>query len=579
MITLEELNCLPAAQFVEALGAIFERSPWVAQRIVAQRPFASQLQLHQAMCEAVARAAPSEQLALIRAHPELAGRAAASGNITAESTREQRGAGLADCTVEELDRLRALNAAYLERFGFPFILAVKGHDRASILRCMQERLAHTSEHECRVALEQIGRIASFRLADLVAEPDGTRILSMADRLAGYSEQSDGLTCSYLTSAHRSTAALIRDWMLAAGLDVHQDAVGNVIGWWHTAGGTGRALLTGSHYDTVIDAGRYDGRLGILTPIAVAARLRRQGAALPFSLAIIAFAEEEGVRFNSTFLGSSAVAGRFDSRWLDAVDASGTSVREAMREAGLDPEHIPHAALAPESVLGYVELHIEQGPVLLNENLPLGVVTSIAGSTRSRVTVIGVAGHSGTVPMHLRHDAAAAAAELTLFVERRCGGTPGLVGTVGQIDVPGGAMNVIPGRCELSVDIRADRDPIRHAAHADVRAESDRIAARRGVRIEWAEVLNVAAVPCADGMQQALAASVRRVTGLDKVRHLPSGAGHDAMIMASLTEVGMLFVRCGNGGISHHPDEALTAADADLAARVLEDFLLHGPALS
>ncbi len=576
MIRLEELNSLPAARFVEVLGGIFERSPWVAERVAAQRPFGSRLHLHQAMCETVLRAEPAEQLALIRANPELAGRAASRGEITAESTREQRGAGLTDCTEEELSRLRALNAAYSQRFGFPFVVAVKGLDRSSILASLEQRMGHSAEDERTLALEQIGRIAGFRLAELVSEPLGGGILSMADCLARLSEQTDALTCSYLTPTHRATAALIRDWMLAAGLEVHSDAVGNVIGWWRAAGGTGKALLTGSHYDTVINGGRYDGRLGVLLPIAVVAMLRKQGCVLPYSVAVIAFAEEEGVRFRSTFLGSSAVAGRFDARVLDMVDASGMTVREAMNQAGLDPAAIPHAAFDSAAVRGYVEVHIEQGPVLSSENLPVGVVTSIAGSTRNRVCVTGVGGHSGTVPMHLRHDAAAAAAELTLCVERRCSGIPGLVGTVGQINVPGGAMNVIPGRCELSIDIRADKDEVRNAAQTDVRTESDRIAARRGVRIEWQEILNIGACPCADGLQQALARSVHRVTGSDTVRFLPSGAGHDAMVMASLTEVGMLFVRCGNGGISHHPAESLAAADADIAARVFADFLLNLP---
>jgi N-carbamoyl-L-amino-acid hydrolase len=572
VIALEELNALPTEGFVEALGGVFERSAWVAERVAGQRPFASQLHLHEAMCQAVIRAEPAEQLALIRAHPELAGRAASRGEITAESTREQKGAGLADCTVEELGRLRALNAQYSQRFGFPFVVAVKGLTRSSILAALEQRISHSLEHERNIALEQIGRIAGFRLAELVAEPTGARIVSMADFLGRLSEQTDGLTCSYLTPTHRATAALIRDWMLAAGLEVTIDAVGNVIGWWRSTGSTGRALLTGSHYDTVINGGRYDGRLGILLPIAVIAALRRQAVVLPYPLAVIAFAEEEGVRFKSTFLGSSAIAGQFDSRVLDVADASGVTVRQAMMEVGLDPSGISAAALDPAAVLGYVEVHIEQGPVLLNENLPVGVVTSIAGSIRSRVSVVGVAGHSGTVPMHLRHDAATAAADLVLAVERRCSGTPGLVGTVGQLGVPGGAMNVIPGRCELSVDIRADKDEVRDAAHADLRAESEGIATRRGVRIEWQEILDIDACPCADRMQRELGSSVRRVTGFDTARYLPSGAGHDAMVMASLTEVGMLFVRCGNGGISHHPAESLAPADAEVAARVLADFL-------
>ena len=590
MISLQALNSMPAEEFVATLSGIFESSAWVAERVVGLRPFPSQLHLHEAMCVAVENSSAGAQLALIRAHPELAGRAAIRGELTPESTREQQGAGLSACSPEEFARLQTLNAAYAAKFGFPFVLAVKGHDRASILASLDTRIPHTVERERAVALQQIGRIAGFRLAALIEEPLGARIVSMAEFLARFSDQEAALTCAYLTPAHRATAALIRDWMLSAGLEVEIDAVGNVIGRWRADGSNapagaaaanapatreaGRSLLAGSHYDTVVNAGRYDGRLGILLPIAVVAKLRREGVTLPYTLTIIAFAEEEGVRFKSTFLGSSAVAGTFDPSVLNNVDASGVTLREALIAAGLDPNRIADAAFAPQTLLGYVEVHIEQGPVLLNENLPLGVVTSIAGSTRSLVGVTGLAGHSGTVPMNLRHDAAAAAAELILAIEQRCSGTPGLVGTVGQLNVPGGAMNVIPGRCELSVDIRADRDEARLAAVTDVIAESERIATRRGVQIQWRKVLEVAAVPCAPRLQRAWARSIQRATGVSTPRHLPSGAGHDAMVIAGVTEVGMLFVRCGNGGISHHPAESLDEADADLAAAAFSDLLTH-----
>ena len=528
------------------------------------------------MCVAVERADTAEQLALIRAHPELAGRAAVRGELTPDSAREQQGAGLAACTPAEFARLQQLNAAYTQKFGFPFVLAVKGHNRASVIAALERRVENTAEHERAVALREIGRIAGFRLADLVDEPLGSRIIAMAEQLARFSDRQEGLACSYLTPAHRATAALIRDWMLGAGLEVEIDAVGNVIGRWPGAAANAPTLLTGSHYDTVVDAGKFDGRLGILLPVAVVAELRRAGVRLPYTLAIVAFAEEEGVRFKSTFLGSRAVAGRFDPAVLESVDADGVTMRQAMVAAGLDPAAIPAAAFDQRKLLGFVEVHIEQGPVLLNEAAPLGVVTSIAGSIRCLVTITGLAGHAGTVPMNLRRDAAAAAAEVVLAVEKRCSGTPGLVGTVGQLQVPAGAMNVIPGRCELSVDIRADDDLVRDAAFADVAAETERIAVRRKVEIQWRKVLDVGCVPCAPKMQQRWADSIRRITGSDEVRRLPSGAGHDAMVLAQITAMGMLFVRCGNGGISHHPSETLSAQDADLAARAFKDFLLNLP---
>jgi allantoate deiminase/N-carbamoyl-L-amino-acid hydrolase len=572
VISLHELNTTPATAFITALASIFEHSPWVAERVVSRRPFSSRLQLHEAMCTVVLQASVEEQLALIRAHPELAGKAAVRGELTAESTREQKGAGLSACTADEFARLQALNAAYRERFGFPFVLAVRGHYPASVIAALERRVGHTADEERTCALHEIGRIGGFRLADLIDEPLGSQCMAMVESLARFSEDSHALTCSYLTPAHRQTAAQIREWMLAAGLEVEMDAVGNVIGRLRGTDSNARALITGSHYDTVVNAGKYDGRLGIVLPIAIAGNLRRNGVQLPFTLEIIAFAEEEGVRFKSTFLGSGAITGRFDAAVLDSCDSQGIAMREAMRAAGLDTSAIAKAAHDPQRTLGFVEVHIEQGPVLLSEQTAVGVVTSIAGSVRGMISITGVAGHAGTVPMHLRQDAAAAAAEIILAVEKRCSGIPGLVGTVGRLEVPGGAINVIPGRCELSFDIRAAEDAVRLAAFNDVAAECERIASRRKVEISIRKVLEIGSVPCSQKMQQRWAESVQRVTGASSVRHLPSGAGHDAMMMASLTEMGMLFVRCGNGGISHHPSESLTEADADLAGRVFIDFL-------
>jgi N-carbamoyl-L-amino-acid hydrolase len=307
---------------------------------------------------------------------------------------------------------------------------------------------------------------------------------------------------------------------------------------------------------------------------VAARIRRSGTKLPYTLEIIAFAEEEGVRFKTTFLGSRAVVGKFEASALDLQDAGGVTMRSAMQSAGLSPAAIPNVARDAASGCGFIEVHIEQGPVLLSEDQPLGVVTSIAGSTRALVTAVGLAGHAGTVPMNLRRDAAAAAAEIVLAVEKRCSGVTGLVGTVGRLEVPGGVVNVIPGRCELSLDVRAPDDATRLAAYDDIVAECEQIAIRRSVAVSVRKVLDVSSVPCATSMQTRIGDSIRRVTGVPEPRRLPSGAGHDAMMMASLTDMGMLFVRCGNGGISHHPDESLDENDVELAGRVLSDVLLN-----
>ena len=573
MIALDALNALARDAFIAQLGAIFEHSPWVPACVADHRPFRDIRALHAAMCAAVHAADPAQQLALIRAHPELAGRAAIRGELTADSTREQQGAGLSACSREQFTRLQALNAEYGQRFGFPFILAVKGHTPDTVIAQLADRVRHTLAEETRVAIEQICRIAWFRLADAVEEPPGDQILSMAAELAQFSEQDDGLTCTYLTAAHRATAARIRDFMLAAGLAVRVDAVGNVVGTLAGADADRRPLLTGSHYDTVTNGGAFDGRLGILLPIVVAGRLRRAGQRLPFPLEIIAFAEEEGVRFKSTFLGSRALAGRFDASLFALRDAQGLTLREAIDAAGLDPQAIGALARDPSQLQGFVEVHIEQGPVLLEADLPVGVVTAIAGCTRLGFTVTGLAGHAGTVPMGLRRDAAAGAAEMVLAIEALCAATPGLVGTVGQLAVPQGAINVIPGQCEFTLDLRAGDDAVRRRALDTLREALQDIATRRQLALQTRTLHDVASVPCAPSLQQGLGAAVRRITG-DDACHLASGAGHDAMMMANVTPVGMLFVRCGNGGISHNALETLTATDAGIAARVFEDFLLH-----
>ena len=401
---------------------------------------------------------------------------------------------------------------------------------------------------------------------------GERIMELADRLAQWSESTDGLTCTYLSPAHRAVAAEIGDLMRRAGLITEIDAVANVVGRYPTRDQAARALILASHYDTVRNAGKYDGRLGVLTALVVAEHLKRLGRKLPFHLEVIAFSEEEGVRFSSSFLGSCAVAGRFDSKLLERRDAGGVSLAAAMREAGLDPGKIPALGRRREELVGYLEVHIEQGPVLLEERLPVGIVSAIAGSVRMMITVTGTAGHAGTVPMARRHDAAAAAAELLLYVEKRCAQAPTLVGTVGQLAVPDGAINIIPGRCELTLDVRAGDDATRDAAMSDIMVEIGRIAARRGVSFDCREVQRTAAVRCSSHLQSVLSDALTRV-GV-RPRQLPSGAGHDAMMFDGLTETAMLFVRCGNGGVSHSPREIVTAEDADIAARVVLDAVLQ-----
>lgn len=388
----------------------------------------------------------------------------------------------------------------------------------------------------------------------------------------HSDSPHHYTRTYLGPAHQAAARQIAQWMRAAGMEVRVDAVGSVIGRYDAASGPGAAtLMLGSHFDSVRNGGKYDGVLGILVPIACVELLHRSGERLAHAIEVAAFADEEGARFQTSFLASRAMIGRFDAQLLERRDAQGVALAEAMRACGLDP-----AALAgmgpslPHGLAAYVEVHIEQGPVLLGAGLALGVVTSIAGGTRHRVRVHGTAGHAGTVPMPMRRDALAAAAEMVLAVEARCSAGGSLVGTVGMLEVKEGTGNVIPGDVQFSVDIRAGDDATRRAAEEDAWVAIEAIARRRGVAVERATVHEVHAAPCAGWLQDLLAASVERA-GLTP-RRLPSGAGHDAMILAQVTDVGMLFVRCGAGGVSHHPAETVSADDAGLAVVALTDFL-------
>jgi N-carbamoyl-L-amino-acid hydrolase len=401
---------------------------------------------------------------------------------------------------------------------------------------------------------------------------GPRVMRLADQLAQWSEQPDALTVTYLSDAHRKVASELHSLLRAAGMEVQVDVIGNVIGRYQASKPNTKTLLLGSHYDTVRNGGKYDGRLGILLPLVLIEHLSRTKQRLSFNIELVCFSEEEGVRFPIGYLGSQAFAGKFDLKNLDTADDNGVTLRNALEEAGVDMKGLNALVRKRDDLIGYVEFHIEQGPSLLNADIPLAVVTGIAGAIRHRVSVEGEMGHAGTVAMHFRHDAAAATAEMILALEKRCNGEPSLVGTVGQLHVPNGAMNVIPGRCEFSTDIRASTDAIRDAAVNDVLGTFNAIAKRRGVRVKTAEVLRMPAIPLSKNLRDRLMKSSERLG--TKPLALPSGAGHDAAMMASLTESAMMFVRCGNGGVSHSPLEIITEEDADFAARVLLDFLLQ-----
>ena len=398
-------------------------------------------------------------------------------------------------------------------------------------------------------------------------PDAARILERIETLARITEQADGLTRVYLSPQHAEANRLVGSWMREAGLEVHVDAAGNLVGRREGDRPGLPCLMLGSHLDSVRNAGRYDGMLGVLTAIECVEALGDRP--LPFAIEVVGFGDEEGVRFQATMLGSRAIAGTFDPTLLDLQDAAGVSLRAALAAFGLDPAAIGSAARRREDVLAYVEYHIEQGPVLEAEGLPVGVVTAINGQQRFRVQIDGMAGHSGTVPMRLRQDALAAAAECVLAAERIATGVPDAVATVGQLAPSPGATNVIAGRAVFSLDVRSPRDADRTAVAAAILAECRAIAARRRVTIDIVQTHELASCGCAGGLQAQLSAAI--AADGHRVVALPSGAGHDAMAMVALTDVAMLFLRCRDG-ISHHPAESITAEDAATGARVLQVFI-------
>ena len=406
---------------------------------------------------------------------------------------------------------------------------------------------------------------------VISNAAASRIMPRIEELAGISESDHFLSRRFASEEHRRANTLVAGWMQAAGMDVREDAIGNVIGRYSSAGETAnpatktQAILLGSHLDTVIDGGRFDGMLGVLSALACVETLVEKKIHLPYALEVIGFADEEGVRYQSTYLGSRAVTGDFDTAVFKRTDNQGILFTDALKDFGSDSNNIPPAKRDPEDFLAYLELHIEQGPVLEHEDQAVGVVTGIAGATRLTVSLSGLAGHAGTVPMNLRQDALAAAAQCIAVVEKLCSTSAGLVGTVGRIDAQPGAGNVIPGFVEFSVDIRALGDELRHRTVEAVTREMTELCASRNIKIAIDKLHEAHTVTCDDeivrSMGEALADEGMRDLSM------PSGAGHDAAAMAAITPVGMLFVRCA-GGVSHHPAESVTPSDAVAGANVL-----------
>ena len=584
-ITLQQLNTLPLNEAAQLLDGLYEHSPWIAEQALLQRPFASPAALKHAMVRVLNEAGTEPQLALIRAHPELAGKAMVSNTLTAESTNEQTKAGLTQCTPEEFAHIQRLNADYNTRFGFPFILAVRGPrgtglNKREIISTFERRLHNPVDFERAECLRNIHRIAEIRLNDkLGLEPTlGNQVWDWHEDLARHSDpgfaEHGQLTVTYLTDAHRACATELQTRMLACGFDeVQIDAVGNVVGVYHAApGSAGKTLLTGSHFDTVRNGGKYDGRLGIFVPMACVQQLHQAGRRLPFAIEVVGFAEEEGQRYKATFLGSGALTGHFNPAWLDQQDADGITMRAAMQHAGLPGTLEAIAALRrdPAQYLGFVEVHIEQGPVLNELDLPLGVVTSINASVRYQCEVVGMACHAGTTPMDRRRDAACAVAELALFAEQRAAADGDSVATVGMLQVPGGSINVVPGRCLFSLDLRAPSDAQRDALERDILAQLDTIGERRGVRHSREETMRAAAAPSAPAWQARWEAAVNAL-GVP-LHRMPSGAGHDAMKLHEVMPQAMLFVRGLNSGISHNPLEATTSEDMELCVHAFSHLL-------
>ncbi len=404
-----------------------------------------------------------------------------------------------------------------------------------------------------------------------AQAAGTasEVVRRCEILGGFSEEPDRLTRRFATEPMRRANEAVAGWMRAVGLSVRLDAIGNLIGRYEASDPQARTLLLGSHLDSVRDAGKYDGPLGVLVALAALERLAARGERLPFAVELYAFADEEGLRYHTAYLGSRVVASSFDPALLARADADGISMADAIRAFGGDPDRLAESARRRDDLLGYVEAHIEQGPALEARGLPVGIVSAIQGQSRIAVTCTGEAGHAGTVPMPLRRDALCAASELVLAVEAYARNQQGAVATVGQLEVAPGASNVIPGRVTLSLDLRHPDDAVREELCDALRSSAREIAASRGLTLDWRVLQTNPAVVCAPRLSGLLVRAIA-AAGHEPVA-LPSGAGHDGVALSAMTEIAMLFVRC-KGGVSHSPLESVDEADVAVSIDVMQRFL-------
>jgi allantoate deiminase len=406
------------------------------------------------------------------------------------------------------------------------------------------------------------------LNEISTEALANKVMHWCDQLAAISSHPENISRFYLTPEHKRCNALVAQWMQEAGMETWVDAAGNICGRYDAKNSCAKTLVLASHLDSIPNAGAYDGILGVLIAIAVVEQLYQSDITLPYAIDIIGFGDEEGTRFGSTLLGSRAVAGTWNHDWWELKDRNGISLKQAFIDFGLEPDNIHSAARNPDDLLAYLEVHIEQGPVLEDENLALGIVSAIAGARRFAIEIEGYAGHAGTVPMPMRKDALVGAALGVVLVEN-IANEFNVVATVGKIECGPGAVNVIPGHAKFTIDIRSGDDQLRDQAFAKIQHELDMICINRNLAASWNEIHNAPAVVCADWIQ-ALQASVLCDMNLNPYK-LMSGAGHDAMAMADICDVAMYFVRC-KGGVSHHPDESVTVEDVALAIEALGNTL-------
>ena len=578
--TMQWLNHANQTEAMDWLHGIYEHSTWVGQAALQHKPFRSLAHLKWALANSVTHTTHAQQLALVKAHPVLAAKPASG--LTAESQQEQQLAGLWQSTPAQAKELKQLNDNYVKHFGWPFIIAVRGPrglglSPDAILAELRRRMSHSPAVEFHECLRQIHRITETRLNEKCQrQPQlGGEVWDWHEWLAQFSDpgfaEMGQLSLSYLTPAHVSCANTLRLGMLACGFDeVDIDAVGNVVGRYHPETQNAPYLLTGSHYDTVRNGGKYDGRLGIFVPMACVRELARTGKRLRMGLEVVAFAEEEGQRYKATFLASSALTGEFDPQWLEQRDAQGVRMKDAMQQAGHRVADIGRIRRDPSQYLGFVEVHIEQGPVLHHMHLPLGIVTSVNGSMRFLVKITGTASHAGTSPMNQRQDAVAAFAQWAVYAEQRAKQDGDSVATIGMLNVPQGSINVVPGACHFSLDMRAPNDAQRDALAHDILQHLRDICTARGVQCDWEETVRAAAAPSDAGLQSRWENALAHL-GLP-IHRMPSGAGHDAMKMHQVMPQAMLFVRGENQGISHNPLECTTADDIQLAINALASFI-------